>query len=161
MVSDIMRAVIKSERQERKVRHEEREEERRDRQLQFEKERKLRAEERAKERAFCVQEAEARFLCDQQAAEQRCRREEAKDNRMMRTITMAPVACNADHFTRNKSVGLAFGFGQDGKPQANLQNSVPLGVNVDDPNNVVPLVSNKENFSKRPCFGLGHPPVRK
>ena len=49
---DVMKANMEAEREERKVRCEEREEERRDGQLQLDEERKLRAEERAEDRAF-------------------------------------------------------------------------------------------------------------
>ena len=49
----------------------------------------------------------------------------------------------------------------DGNAQARLQNSVPLGVNIDDPDDVVALVNPERLKSKRPRLGLGQPPAGK
>lgn len=71
----------------------------------------------------------------------------------MKMIAMALGACNANCKAGNNNPDLTFGFGAEGKPQAILHKSVPLGVDVNDPKEVVPLVSNKENVSERPRVG--------
>ena len=122
--ADILRANIEAEREERKMRREEREEERRDRQLHLEQERIRRAEEKEEERIRRAEERADERAFQRQQAEERALREEQKDDRLM------------------KMVALALGAFKDGRPQAAVRNSVPLGIDLDD-GEVVPLVSNK------------------
>ena len=150
--------------EDRRIREEERRKEKecRCRQEEEKKREEDAAEEhrREKDRIAALQ-AEERRREEEERREERRHQDQQSDERMMRMIAMALGACDANCAARNNNPDLAFGLGADGKHQAFLREPVPLGVDVNDPDEVVPLVSNKENISKRPRRVLGVPPGRK
>ena len=71
------------------------------------------------------------------------------------------LALQANRSVGNMRATADVAVDDDGNAHARLRNSVPLGVNIDDPDDVVALVNPERLKSKRPRRGLGNVPGRK